>query len=296
MIPRMTAVLAWLAVLAAPSALAAPPAVDAAGQAPARSVPLDHLPALKGDYFPLVAAATGRVHHVYVRYPEGYDPAAATRYPVVYLLDGDSLFPLLAPTHLFLHYDEQLPEAIVVGIAYGGFDPAINKRGVDFTVAGADTTPEQGGAPQFLAFLREQLLPEVERRYAADPARRILLGQSRGGYFVLWSALADPDLFWGRIASNPAHGPAREKLFEPASPHVRQDLRVVVASGTRDTAERRRIARDWATFWEARAGAPWRVEFIELAGGTHAASIGDTYRRAMLWLFREGNTGPPPAR
>lgn len=167
------------------------------------STPLEHLPALAGDYFPLTDRGSGRVHHVYVRYPEGYDATAATRYPVVYLLDGDSLFPLLAPTHLFLHYDEQLPDAIIVGIAYGGFDPAINKRHVDFTAPGSDTTAEQGGAPGFLAFLRGQLVPEVERRYASDPARRVLVGQSRAGYFVLWSALQDPDLFWGRIASNP---------------------------------------------------------------------------------------------
>src|SRR5690606_2115211 len=98
------------------------PAADAGAR-----VPLEHLPALAGDYFPIRSQATGRTYHVYVRLPEGYDPDADVRWPVVYLLDGDSLFPLLAPTHLFLHYDEHLPEAIIVGIAYGGFDPAVNK-------------------------------------------------------------------------------------------------------------------------------------------------------------------------
>ncbi len=275
---------------------AAPPTAAGTMDTPRQAVPLDHLPALKGDYFPLTDRLSGRVHHIYVRHPEGYDPAAATRYPVVYVLDGDSLFPLLASTHLFLHYDEKLPEAIVVGIAYGGFDPAINKRNTDFTAPGPDATPEQGGAPGFLAFMRNQLLPEVERRHAADPARRILLGQSRAGYFVLWSAREDPDLFWGRIASNPAQGPARERLFAPALPHARGDLRVAVASGTRDTAERRRVAREWADAWASRTDAPWRVEFIEIADGTHAASIGETYRRAMLWLFRDTVAAPPPAR
>ena len=62
---------------------------------------------------------------------------ARTHYPVVYLLDGDSLFPMLAANHLFLTYDEQLPEAIVVGIAYGSFDPSINRRDIDFTLPGA---------------------------------------------------------------------------------------------------------------------------------------------------------------
>lgn len=50
--------------------------------------------------------ASGCDHHIYVRYPDGYDAALATRYPVVVVLDGDGLFPLLAPTPLFLHDDE----------------------------------------------------------------------------------------------------------------------------------------------------------------------------------------------
>ncbi|MGY1408109.1 alpha/beta hydrolase [Luteimonas sp. A611] len=258
-----------------------------ADQPAATVVPLDHLPALRGGYFPLVAEATGRTHHVYVRLPEGYEADTARSWPVVYLLDGDSLFPLLAATHLFLGYDEGLPEAIVVGIAYGGFDPSINKRHIDFTAAGADTAPDQGGARQFHDFLREQLLPAVETRYRADPTRRVLVGQSRGGYFVLWSALQDPDLFQARIASNPAFAPAREQLFAAPAAHRRDDLAVVVVSGARDTEARVRGAAEWAATWGERSDAPWDVELIVLPEGTHAASIGEAYRRAMLWLFRD---------
>jgi len=170
-------------------------------------VPLDHLPALAGDYLRIESRALGRPFHIYVRYPDGYAREPRRRYPIVYLLDGDSLFPILAPSHLFLTYDEQLPEAIVVGIAYGGFDPAINRRDDDFT---------EPGAAAFQHFLKTELIPLVERRYRADPARRILFGQSRGGGFVLYSAFTDPDLFWGRIASNPSFDPGRARFFGPA--------------------------------------------------------------------------------
>lgn len=280
-----------LAVLLCGAATARPHSPDAPTAADDH-VPLDHLPALKGGYFPLASKANGRMYHVYVRTPEGYDAAGAQTWPVVYLLDGDSLFPLLAPTHLFLGYDEKLPEAIIVGIAYGSFDPAINKRDVDFTGQAGDTAPGQGGAEQFHDFLRDQLLPEVEGRYRADPARRVLVGQSRGGYFVLWSALKDPDLFRGRIASNPSFAPARGQLFAAPAPHRRDDLAVVVASGARDTAERVRNAAEWSTAWRGRDDAPWQVQLITLPEGTHAASIGEAYRRAMLWLFRDQ---APPA-
>lgn len=147
-----------------------------------------------------------------MRYPDGYDTASATRYPVVVVLDGDGLFPLLAPTPLFLHDDEQRPEAIIVGIAYSGFDPVINKRHVDFTAS----------------------------------------------------------------------------VFAPPQAHTHLDLRVAVASGTRDTVERQRVASDWAMHGTAPlSSAPSRVTLITIRDGTHAAMIGESYRRAMLWLFRD---------
>ncbi|MDH5834616.1 alpha/beta hydrolase [Luteimonas kalidii] len=285
-----------LACAAAPAQAAPPMPPDTAhaggvpDDRPTPRVPLEHLPALAGDYFRIDSAYTGRPHHVYVRLPEGYAADPDRRWPVVYLLDGDSLFPLLAPTHLFLHYDEQLPEAIVVGIAYGSFDPAINRRHVDFSAPGPDTPDGEGGAPAFLAFLERELLPMVEGRHRADPGRRVLVGQSRSGYFVLWSALRRPDLFLGRVASNPAFSRTRADLFAEAAAHTRDDLAVVVASGARDQAFRMDDARAWMDAWRAHGDRPWALHHEILADGTHAASIGEAYRRAMLVLFRDGIT------
>jgi len=276
-----------------PSASTSAPATTPVPASSEAALPPGHLAALEGAYFPLVAESNGRTYRIHVRLPEGYADAPERRWPVVYVLDGDSLFPLLAPTHLFLGYDEGLPEAIIVGIAYGGFDPAVNHRNVDFTGLAEDTQPGEGGAEAFHRFLQQELLPEVEGRWRADATRRVLVGQSRGGYFVLWSAVHGPDLFRGRIASNPSLDPAREQLFAPPAAHARDDLRLVVASGARDTPARVRNAAHWHAQWSGRADAPWEIERIVLPDGTHAASIGEVYRRAMLWLFREAVAAPP---
>lgn len=184
--------------------LTVPPSEDA--------VPLDFLPVLSGDYFEFQSGKVVLSFHIYVRLPEAYSEDGGP-YPAVFLLDGDSLFPTLAANHLFLHYDEGLPDAVIVGIAYGSLDPSINARGFDFSAPAPDAGPEQGGAPAFHDFLRNELIPEIEARYRTDPSRRVLFGQSRGGYMVLYSAFTEPDLFWGRIASNPAFDPGREQFL-----------------------------------------------------------------------------------
>lgn len=260
-------------------------ACAAAPPRPADVVPLNHLPALAGDYFRLESGHVGSGFHIYVRLPDGYDPASATLYPTVYLTDGDSLFPILAANHLFLTYDDGLPEAIVIGIAYGGFDPSVNRRNIDFQSPGEGVTAEQAGAEEFQRFLKSELIPEIERRYRSDASRRVLFGQSRGGAFVLYSAVTDPDLFWGRIASNPSITPGIESLLGPAAPAARSDPGLVLTSGTRDRPDLQQEAALWLATWQARPERPWRLFAPRIEGGTHAANAPDAYRAGMRWLF-----------
>lgn len=210
---------------------------------------------------------------------------------MVYLLDGD-LFPLLAPTHLFLHYDENLPEGHPRGHRVWRIRSGDQQAQYRFHRAGRRRHGRAGWGARFLAFLRDQLIPEVERRYATDPARRILLGQSRGGYFVLWSAREAPDLFWGRIASNPARGSGPRAVVRARDGAcTRTDLQVAVVTGTREDEGRRELAHAWVAGWSARADVPWQTALLETGSTTPPASA-KGYRRAMLWLFRDADLVP----
>ncbi|MGE5563349.1 MAG: alpha/beta hydrolase [Bacillota bacterium] len=250
-----------------------------AGPITSTGKPLDYLPSLAGDYFPLRSAAMGSTYHIYVRYPEDYAKEPTARYPVVYLLDGDSVFPMLAPEHLFLHYDDHIPDAVLVGIAYGSFAPPMNHREIDFGSRAAD----------FERFLADELIPAVERRVRADPARRILVGQSFGANFVLYSAYQDPDLFWARIASNPSARMHQELLTEAPHSATRTDARLYLVSGTANNADGRQFALKLAERWQHSSG-PWAFEEIDIPGGTHAADLPNAYRLALRRLF---NVTPP---
>jgi len=239
---------------------------------------LSHLPALAGGYFPFVSKQTGRTYHIYIRLPEGYDVTdRETRYPIIYLTDGDSLFPMLASQHLFLHYDDKIPEAIIVGLAYGGFDPAINKRDVDYT--------EEGGAAAYQRFLANELMPLIEEKYHADPARRILFGQSHGGTFVLYSAYTRPDLFWGKVASNPSFAMGESFYEMPPRKGTQKESTLIIASGENDREILRAKALAWEKQMKRHNDLAWTMEFVTIPNGTHAADAPQAYRLAMGILF-----------
>jgi predicted alpha/beta superfamily hydrolase len=247
--------------------------------------PLTFLPALAGDYFPLDSQALGRRMHVFVRLPERYAEEPDKTYPVVYLLDGDSLFPMLAPQHLFLNYDEGLPDAVIVGIAYGGFAPGVNMRHVDFRPVLDDGSP--GGSAKFLQFLETELLPRVEGQWRANPDRRVLFGQSRGGSFAIYAAYERPRLFHGFVASNPGREADTRLLYGMNGPQPPGNGEgwLIVTSGSRDRDYLRGTALQWEREIAGRTGLQWQTAFIDISGGTHAASAPFAYRAAMLRIF-----------
>lgn len=248
---------------------------------------LSYLPGLAGDYFFFDSNKVGRGFHIFVRLPESYEHDGATEYPVVYVLDGDSLFPIIAPNHLFLTYDKGVPEAIIVGIAYGSFEPHINLRGYDFSAPAADAEEDQGGAPGFLAFLEKELLPKIDNSYSVDTAKRVLFGQSRGGYMVLYAAFTQPNLFSGYIASNPSFDPGRELFHKvPAnSPQLENRSRLMVTSGSNDYPHLRKAALEWDSIWKGRTDLPWVLRFETIDEGTHASYSATSYRMGITWML-----------
>jgi len=178
----------------------------------------------------------------------------------------------------------------VVGVAYGGFSPDVNRRNIDFQTPGEGVAEGAAGAAAFQRFLRTELTPRIEATFRSDPERRVLFGQSRGGAMVLYSAVADPDLFWGRIASNPSITPGIESLMTPAAASRRDDLVLIVTSGTLDRADLQEEAAAWLSNWRERPDRPWALHGVRIEGGTHAANAPDAYRRGLRILF-----GMPPS-
>jgi len=132
-----------------------------------------------------------RNYRVYL--PESYAWAKNRRYPVLYLLDGESHFLHTAASVDYLSAHGEIPEMIVVGI--------------DSTVRVRDYSPTDwpegwiggGGAGNFKRFLSTELIPTIEKNYRTD-GFRVLSGHSAGGLFALVCLATEPSLFRAYIA------------------------------------------------------------------------------------------------
>lgn len=151
--------------------------------------------------------ADGRAYQLHIHLPGSFAQSPGRRYPVLYVTDGYWDFATVVASYNNLHYDEVVPEFIIVGLGYAG-------EGLDYgelrnwelspIATGGGAASRGGHADKFLASLEKDIFPLVEREYRADPAQRYLAGSSLGGLFALHAMYARPGLFQGYIAASPA--------------------------------------------------------------------------------------------
>ncbi len=242
-------------------------------------------------YHVVESSYTEQRYHLFVRLPDDYEESKET-YPVVYLLDGGWLFPLVSGYYKYLKEGDEMPSMIIVGISYGTDDfRQGNNRSTDYTAASAERE-HWGGAPKFQQSLAAEVMPLIESTYRAREDRRILFGQSIGGQFVLYAALTEPQMFWGYIASNPAlHRNLPYFLERHDNPEAALDARVFVASGSEDDATFRGPALQWMRHWTSTKAPPWSLCAADLAGHSHFSAAPAAFRDGIRWLFDPGVPG-----
>jgi hypothetical protein len=152
----------------------------------------------------LFSKALNEERELLVHLPEGYAHHAEQRYPVVYVLDGSSQDIHTAKSAALMARIGVMPEVIVVGLP----NTSAANRERDYTppfmrIDIEKSDSPMGGGETFLAFLKNEAIPQIDKTYRTKPFR-MLAGHSRGGLFVAYSLLADPDLFHARFAHSPA--------------------------------------------------------------------------------------------
>lgn len=143
----------------------------------------------------------GEERTFWIHLPEEYSESGDATYPVIYLLDGAQHLGGLASIQQYYSFF-RLPEMIVVAISND------SNRTRDLTpteVASRNgaAVETSGGAPEFRAFLAEELIPYIDETFPTS-SHRVLIGHSFGGLFTIDTLLQQPDLFSNYIALDPS--------------------------------------------------------------------------------------------
>ena len=149
-------------------------------------------------------AGAADAYRIFVALPASYN-SSEKRYPVLYTLDANSGFALIAQTYRLLRVDPATPDLVLVGIGYDetGADRR-NRRGRDLTPTRLSTDANTGGSQAFLAFVAETLIPFVDSTYRTIPSDRAIHGHSIGGMFALYALFHQPELFRRYMVSSPS--------------------------------------------------------------------------------------------
>lgn len=244
----------------------------------------------------------GRPRRLFVALPAG--PVPPQGHPVLWALDGNTTFPLLAAL-LFQRAarpaDLRVAQPAVVALGYPG-DAAYDQaaRADDLTLPLAATS--SGGQAERMLDLLQELRPWLAAQLPVDLARQTLFGHSFGGLFALYALFSRPALFQRHVAASPSiwwgerailsHRDAYRDACLLQAPGVGGRLLVTAGSLEEDAIsadpERRRRQQARRQIGSARDlvasldGLPaLRAEFRLLAGEDHGSLVSPSAALAL---------------
>lgn len=161
-----------------------------------------------GTEITLRSEVLGETRTLQVALPANYAARHGhTRYPVLYLLDGQKFFQTVTGVvqHLGSDASPRIPEIIVVGIHS---QQRVRDSSPTRSLKGPRGEEERdyeasGGADRFLRFLTDELVPFVDRSYSTS-GYRVIVGYSFTGLPVMHALFTRPQSFGAYLAIDPS--------------------------------------------------------------------------------------------
>jgi predicted alpha/beta superfamily hydrolase len=155
------------------------------------------------DSFSIASHAVAEERTINVYTPPEYASSPLTLYPVLYMPDGglDEDFPHIANTIDSLIRLALVPPMLVVGIA--NTERRRDLTGPTTVASDSAVADHIGGADAFRTFIRDELMPEIRRRYRTTEETGVV-GESLAGLFIVETFLQEPTLFHHAIALSPS--------------------------------------------------------------------------------------------
>jgi len=259
----------------------------------------------------ITCTRSGRDYRIFIAYPGEAPPASG--YPVIYVLDANAVFGTMSEA---VRVQGRRPDktgvipAVIVGIGYRTEEPFDPARHRDFTMPVPESElpqspdgnawPEQGGAEAFIAFIEEELKPQIEREFKIDRNRQAIFGHSLGGLFVLHMLFNKPGSFRNYIAGSPSIHWNKRILLEAelrfASGVEREglDAGLLIGVGELEANHKARMnenAREMSERLAALESKGLRVAFKEFEDEGHVSVLPVLISRAARFALGPDNGG-----
>jgi predicted alpha/beta superfamily hydrolase len=181
----------------------------------ARAATAPAQPLAIGETFVIPSEVLHEARRINVYLPPQYTATADARLPVLYMPDGGLAEDFLHVAGLVqvLTGNGTMRPFILVGI-----ENTERRRDLTGPTENPDDrkiAPRVSGSINFRKFLRDELMPEVEKRYRTTKERAIV-GESLAGLFVIETLMVEPALFDTYIALDPSLWWNRESLVAEA--------------------------------------------------------------------------------
>jgi uncharacterized protein len=250
----------------------------------------------RSEVVPIRDTGTGRQYELFIKLPPYY--SKDKKYPAVYMADAIETFQTVSgATHYPMNFG-YIEGLILVGISWEkDFRPDLSRQR-DFTPTVAKGYKDPTGqADKHLAFIRNDVIPYIEKHYSADPARRAYAGYSFGGLFGGYILLTRPDTFKNYILSSPSFWYDNEVIMtlesEYAKKHSDLDASVYISVGqlerppyTKDKHEMPRLAEALYSRLKSRNYKKLSIRFEVIESANHATSFPTAASQGLWWLFR----------
>jgi len=144
---------------------------------------------LSGRKMKIESKILQETREIWVKLPSGYENSQEL-YPVLIQLGGETHFLYSSAIVDFLSRYDDIPRMIVAAV----IDPTPRQHYRDSTPTKVDYLTASGGAPQFLRFIKEELLPALDTEFRTRPFK-ILCGHGLSGLFAVYALLESPGTF-----------------------------------------------------------------------------------------------------
>ena len=189
----------------------------------------------------------GQAYELAITLPSAYQPEK--EYKILYYLDAYWLQDMVRGCYQLKSMSSEMDQVILVGIlSVGNEKDWHQQRNMDYTPSVYDLSwlnlkiefggmfldeTNTGGAEHFMQFLKNQIIPTVEKEYKVDAKTRGILGHSFGGLLGFYSFVKYNDLFANYILLAPAIWWNDSEIFQDkASLLSQKEAKMFIAMGT----------------------------------------------------------------